>query len=264
MTKTIYIFTLSFFSFCSIGQTTVYSEDFQNGLPTDFTVIDNDGLTPAPAVSNYTAAWIELVDPTNTSDTMVGSTSFFSPVGQADRWLITPKIGLSDYGNILYWDAKSQDPSYPDSYMVLASKTDNALTSFTDTLLYVNDELFEWNYREVNLSQAGLNNDSVHIAFVNRTNDGFQLYIDSISVVTNDPVGLQSPEVSWVSVSPNPATDFVHIKGRFDCAELYTSSGVCIEKITNSTLDLTSRSKGVYMLRIFNEGHSQFERIVVQ
>ena len=110
MTKTIYIFTLSFFSFCSIGQTTVYSEDFQNGLPTDFTVIDNDGLTPAPAVSNYTAAWIELVDPTNTSDTIVGSTSFFSPVGQADRWLITPKIGLSDYGNILYWDAKSQIP----------------------------------------------------------------------------------------------------------------------------------------------------------
>ena len=36
--------------------------------------------------------------------------SFFSPVGQADRWLITPAFAISDQSDVLRWSAQSQDP----------------------------------------------------------------------------------------------------------------------------------------------------------
>ena len=92
----------------SIAQTEVYNEDFQSGIPVDFTIVDNDGLTPDASVAEYTDAWIHLVDPDDTAqtDSVMGSTSYFSPTGQADRWMITPAITLGSFGNTLFWERK--------------------------------------------------------------------------------------------------------------------------------------------------------------
>jgi len=165
----------------AMGQIEIYNEDFQSGLPVDYLIVDNDGLTPDPQVIDFADAWIELVDPDNAADTIMGSTSFFDPVGQADRWLITPAITLGAYGNFLYWEAKSHDPSFPDGYYVMASSTDTQISSFTDTLVIISAELEDWTSREVNLSEKLLDGQTIYIAFVNRTDDGFKLYVDDIS-----------------------------------------------------------------------------------
>ncbi|MFZ9028865.1 MAG: choice-of-anchor J domain-containing protein, partial [Crocinitomicaceae bacterium] len=200
------------------AQTTIYSEDFQNGLPMSYTIVDNDMQTPDAATADFADAWIELVDPDNPMDTIVGSTSYFSPIGRADRWLITPPIALGAFGNILKWEAKSHDASYLDGYDVYISVTDTDLTSFIDTLGAVTFENATWTSREINLSEAGYNNQTVHIAFVNRTYDGFKLYLDDIEMVIEDPVGISENNLEGISVYPNPSTGFLNISHGYAAA----------------------------------------------
>ena len=113
---------ITFSSLNTFAQTTIISEDFQSGIPVSFSIVDNDGLTPNSAVAEYTSAWISIADPEDNMNMVAGSTSFFEPVGEADRWLITPLLVLGNYGNSISWDAKSHDASFPDDYLVLVQR----------------------------------------------------------------------------------------------------------------------------------------------
>ncbi len=233
------------------AQTIIYSEDFQSGLPLDYTIVDNDGLTPAAAVSEFTSAWIELTDPDNSLDTVMGSTSYFDPAGQADRWLITPAITLGAYGNIAYWEAKSHDPSFPDDYQVLVSNTDTQLSSFTDTLFSVGGENPDWTSREGNLSELGFNNTTVYLAFVNRTEDGFKLYIDDIRVEMEDPSQLNELSIKQIRIYPNPSSDVVYLDGiqGFESASIYSVSGVLMTTVTEPMADIRNLPQGSYFVK---------------
>jgi hypothetical protein len=249
MIKTLVSLSFVVIGFTSTAQTLTYSEDFQNGLPVAYTIVDNDGLAVDQSVADFSDAWIELVDPDNSNDTIVGSTSFFDPEGQADRWLITPSIALGGYGNFLYWDAKSHDASFPDGYMVLASRTDTQLASFTDTLYSINSELADWTWREVDLSEKGLDNETVHLAFVNRTDDGFKLYLDSITVMTEDPVGITEHPYNEVLVYPNPAQNTVHFNVEVGQVQVYSLNGELVLSEQNvTTIDVSEINSGVYIV----------------
>src|SRR5574343_276008 len=73
-------------TFAANSQTDIFTTDFQTGIPVNYSVVDNDGLIPDAQVANFSDAWISLQDPENSADTIVGSTSFFSPIGTASRW----------------------------------------------------------------------------------------------------------------------------------------------------------------------------------
>lgn len=251
-----------------IAQTEVYNEDFQSGLPVAYTIVDNDGLTPDASVSDFAPAWHALVDPDDASqmDTVVGSTSFFSPAGRADRWLITPAITLGAYGNILYWEARSHDPSYLDGYDVYISTTDTQLSSFTDTLTMVILENATWTSRSVNMSEAGYNNQTVHLAFVNRTNDGFKLYLDDIRVVIEDPVGIEEASMVSLSVYPNPSSDLIKVQADQLVTELKLISfdGKMVMTTDQSELNVSGFNPGVYQLMITTEAGTFVRRVVIQ
>lgn len=246
---------LLLYSFLSLSpivgaQTEIYNEDFQSGLPVSYSIVDNDGLTPDPAVSEFADAWISLVDPENTSDTIMGSTSFFSPVGQADRWLITDAITLGGYGNIVYWETKSHDPSFPDSYFVMVSSTDTQLSSFTDTLDIVYQENEFWTEHSANLSDLGLDNETVHLAFVNRTYNGFKLYLDDIRVEMEDPSSVKELAEVRTSVYPNPSNNYIKVVGnqKFKTHKIYSVQGQFLLESTDAVLDVSALSPGRYVL----------------
>lgn len=233
------------------AQTLVYEEDFESGLPASYTLVDNDGLTPDAATSEFADAWISLPDPLDSMDTIVGSTSFFDPIGTADRWLITPAITLGAYGNFLYWEGRSHDASFPDGYFVLASRTDTQISSFTDTVTVVNAELSTWTLNSASLSDAGLDGETVHLAFVNRTFDGFKLYLDSISVYVEDPVGLQEEESLKVQFGPNPTSDKVHFNMQPDVVTVFTMSGRKVASFENTaSISLSDVPAGMYWMEI--------------
>lgn len=257
---------LAFFVLCFVltgtAQTVVYTEDFQSGIPVNYTLIDNDGLTVDPMVSEFSDAWISLEDPDNAGDFVVGSTSFFAPVGVADRWLITPQISLGAYGNILYWNARSHDASFPDSYQVLISTTGTDIASF-DTLKTIYSELATWNARTLNLSDSGYNNVSVYLAFRNMTNDGFKLYLDDISIEIEDPAGVQELTESNVKIFPNPVAEILTVEiNDFQMATLYNGQGTVVRSLTQSKINVSDLAPGVYFIEVQAAGAQISRRFI--
>ncbi|MCH2230376.1 MAG: T9SS type A sorting domain-containing protein [Crocinitomicaceae bacterium] len=249
---------LSLALFCGYNTTAqieIYSEDFQSMMPVDYTIVDNDGLTPNAAVSEYTEAWIAIPDffDAGNSNVVAASTSFFEPIGQADRWMITPGITLGAYGNIASWKGQSHDPSFPDGYYVLVSGTDTQLSSFTDTLAFIQSEIADsLHYNEANLSELGFDNQTVHLAFVNRTNDGFKLYIDDIKVVAEDPVGLDDNSIVNIKVFPNPSTSTINITGvtSIEKIQILDLTGKVLIEDNSSSLNIESLEPGKYFIVI--------------
>jgi hypothetical protein len=235
------------------AQVTLFNVDFQNGIPSNFSMIDNDGLTPDPAVTEFTSAWISTIDPSNVTDSIAASTSFFSPVGTASRWLITPKVKLGSFGNFIEWNARSQDASFPDDYLVLVSRTTPTIAAFEDTIAKLSAEFVDWTTRTVDLSLKGFNDDSVYVAFVNKTNNGYKLYIDDIRIWKEDPASLiEVSNVNTVDVFPNPSTDFVKIStiDAFKSATIYTLNGEEILTSTNQKIAIHAIENGVYFISI--------------
>lgn len=261
--KHLLLFILVSYSKVISAQTVIFSTDFQQGMPVNYTIVDNDGNSPDPTVAEFTSAWITLVDPENTLDTVAASTSFFTAVDSASRWMITPPLSLGTYGNFIQWNAKSHDPSYPDNYLVLVSTTDNQISSFTDTIGFIEEENFEWTNREVNLFTQGYFNQTIYIAFVNVTLDGFKLYIDDIEVRKDDPVGLQEPNAVSYVVYPNPATDIIHVGSteKIEQLEVLDLSGIRILSSPDEYVYVEALPTGIYLVRFTVNGISTTQRI---
>ncbi|MCB0663537.1 MAG: choice-of-anchor J domain-containing protein, partial [Saprospiraceae bacterium] len=144
-------------SFAASAQTAIYfSEDFSGGMPSDWTILDRDGLTPHPNVAAYTGTW--TVDLGSTPENRAAiSSSWYNPAGVSDDWMITPGISIPTPADpnakvFLTWYGEAVDPSYPDGYDVRLSTTDTDPASFTETLINVPRENTDGIYRSLDLS----------------------------------------------------------------------------------------------------------------
>jgi hypothetical protein len=251
--KTITASFLLLTSTICFGQVDLLNTDFQTGIPGSYSIVDNDGLIPDSQVAEFTSAWIIVQDPDNISDTVAASTSFFTPVGTANRWMITPALVLGSFGNFIQWEAKSQDASYPDDYIVMVSTTDNQLSSFTDTIGSIIEENFEWTNRQVDLSSKGYNNQTIYIAFVNVTENGFKLYIDDIHAWKEDPASVKEiTQFIDVTIYPNPTSGLISIDTEENIINIavLSSSGRTLSNSKVKNLDLSEYSAGVYFITI--------------
>lgn len=246
------------------AQTPILSTDFQTGIPSNYTLLNLDAQAPHPQVLEFASGWITTPDPENTVDTVAAVSSYFENADTADRWLITPALTLGSFGNFINWEAKSHDPSYPDDYLVLVSTTTNDTAAFTDTIGSVQEENFEWTFREVNLSTAGYNDSTIYIAFVLRTFDGFKLYLDDIEVRKDDPVGFAEHPTFTFEVYPNPSNDVINIQVSqdFQRLELTSPSGILIRTSEESSMNINDLKPGPYFLTIYSNGQSLTKRIV--
>tara|TARA_B100001059_G_C17746253_1_gene534486 strand:- start:67 stop:864 length:798 start_codon:yes stop_codon:yes gene_type:complete len=254
MTKIFHLFSF-LIGFSVFGQTIIYSTDFQGGIPNEFTIIDNDLNTLAPQVSEFNAAWICIEDPENTSDSIAASTSYFSAPDTADRWMITPSLSLGSFGNKFYWNAKSQDPSFPDDYFVLVSTTDNLAESFLDTVGYIEAENFEWTERNIDLSDLGYDDQSIYVAFVLRTYDGFKLYIDDIQVVTDDFTSVSEHMQFSFNVFPVPVETTIHISSETAFSNITISDLQCkvLYSGIENVIDVGNYPQGSYFIKVESE-----------
>ena len=239
-----------------MGQIEIYNEDFEAGIPVTYTIVDNDGRTPNADVAEYTEAWISKTDPLDANNTVASSTSYFEPTGEAERWLITPAITLGPFGNVLFWDALSHDPSFPDGYRILVSTTDTQLASFTDTLFFVFAELAdEWHTRSTSLSQLGIDGETVHIAFINETDDGFKLYIDNIRVEKENTLSIEEASQSDITIYPNPAKNYFTVSGVEGeiSINVLGIDGKVILSSEDLKIDISNLSSGKYFVEVISK-----------
>ncbi|HLV41277.1 MAG TPA: choice-of-anchor J domain-containing protein [Brumimicrobium sp.] len=251
------------------GQVTILEENFDSiSLPTDWTVIDNDGFTVENSVQEYTSAWISKEDPLNAGNRTASSTSFFSPVNRADRWLVSPKLTLGATANYISWKGLSHDSSFPDSYKVMVSKTGNSLADFKDTLVVVSNETPYWRSHTELLDVYA--NEEIYIAFVNTTSNGFKLYLDSVYVREQDPLSVSKEEIS-VGIYPNPIEGVFYIStgnALIQNVRMYNSFGQeVLNKIVDSqkqnvAIDGTDLKSGVYIVAVHTSEGVVRKRIV--
>jgi hypothetical protein len=257
MYKCSVLFFLLLFFKIGNAQITVFSTDFQSGIPSNYSIVDNDGNTPYSSMTEFIGqnAWISTQDPDSTENLVAAATSYFESPDSADRWLITPQITLSSFGNYLSWKSKSHDPSFPDDYLVLLSATDNSPASFTDTVGNVEQENFEWTEREVNLSNLGLNDSSVYIAFVLRTIDGFKLYLDDFQVRGEDATGLTEPSIEDFKVYPNPFSDVIQIESDKSIESILIKdlNGKTLLETKENKINLDILTNGYYFIVLSSE-----------
>lgn len=260
-------------SLMSFGQVNILNENFSNGFPAGWKSIVQDKNTVDNSVSEFKNGWVVTSPSNNLSDTVVGSTSFFTTTAQADRWLITKEVSLGAFGNFLTWKGRSHDPSFPDSYLVMIS-TKNDVASFKDTLTVVLDELAgNWVTHELDLSQKGYNSKKVYIAFVHRSFDAFKLYLDDIIVRKEDPVGISEQNNSNLAVSiyPNPSNDIVNFKHNLQkngsLTILDLNGKIQLETTieeNNFSLNLDFLNKGIYIAVIHSDNQQIIKKIILE
>jgi hypothetical protein len=159
------------------------------GLPAGWLQNNVDAKTVSTAVASYsfgTNAWVTRnmstsSDPATAAHGRIAvSTSYYTPAGVSNDWLITPSFTVPTNG-VLSWAANAPDASYPDGYLVKISTTGTLTTDFSTTLLTVPAESSTWNTRSVNLNAyAG---QAVRIAFVNNSNDMYLLWLDDVNLI---------------------------------------------------------------------------------
>ncbi len=175
------ILTLLFFVTMFLGARAqvLFYQDFESGDIAPMTAVDVDGYTPDPNVASYTGPTFQIIQQSSSNKAVI-STSWFSPPNQADDWIISPPITITDANTFLSWRAYSPDANYRDGYQVKISTTDNAIASFTTQVLNVAAELTTWTQRSVKL--GAYVGQTIYFAFRNNSNDKYLLFMDDFKV----------------------------------------------------------------------------------
>lgn len=166
-----------------------YSENFDNGMPTTYNIIDVDGNVVNSAVAGIVKnAWSAGIAAGST-DSSAMSTSWYTPAGTSDDWMITDTIIIPDTATAVFlsWDAEAIDPAYPDGYEVYISNTTQTIAGAqANSMLFSTlGENAEITTRKADIS--AFVGDTVFVAFRNNTTDMFLLSIDNIKVYRPNP-----------------------------------------------------------------------------
>jgi len=262
MRKLICIFL--FISGLSVNaQTVLFEEQFVSFIPSTWTVVDGDGLIPHSSVSQFTSAWIHVY--ISAEDSCAASTSYYDPSGQSADYLITPKLSLPTFSKLV-WTARSYDASFPDSYLVLISSTDSLIGSFTDTLMFVDEENNNWQKRSVQLDLEAYANQDVYIAFKNITTDGYILMIGEVKLLGSDFAFVNEEETTSYSVYPNPCQDQITISNfqSGDLVSVYSIDGQLVLTSSESRIDVSSLNAGSYLLSVTSENSVETIKFIKQ
>lgn len=200
-----------------IGFGQVFSSGFEPsyGPITNWTLYNVDALTPATQVSFVNAAWVATAEELGNNVAM--STSYYTPAGTSNDWIVSPAIILPAGTNTLYWHARSYDATYKESYRVYVSTTGNAVANFTTPLLTVNNEDTAWQNKSIDLS--AYSGQTIYLAFQNFSNDKFLGAIDNVHIIngtspqpgrvmTTSNVGLTSARLNWTAATGVTGYDY--------------------------------------------------------
>lgn len=155
--------------------------DFENGVPSDFTVLDRDenpNRSGLKKVSFPSGSWSSSLLGSSFNRAAVSS-SYSTYNYPVEDWLITPRIHVSSSAACVRWDAKSVHYDFRDGYRVMVSEGGMALTDFVE-LFSIEEEAYFWKTRV--LSLADYAGKDIYIAFVHNSTQRFLLAIDNLTV----------------------------------------------------------------------------------
>ena len=194
----------------SSGETTTFSEDFENGIPATWTTIDGDDdgnnwLALSEVSTVYTSYSGTMSDWAHSGNNAATSPSFANSVGcfDSDQWLITPQVNLG--GTLKFYAASTY--SDLDAFEVLLSTSGTAISDFTTTLQTMHDAPYALNdgtddWEEVTIDLSSYSGQG-YIAIHHVSNCMYFLVIDDFAIYANEPAGEWLPNATGASTSDN-------------------------------------------------------------
>lgn len=201
--KKIYLSVLMLASVVSMAHADVLlNYDFDGGEAPDVSLYDRDGLTPSFFMRSLGfqagKAWIPLLDSTTSTDYFYGSTSQYTPAGQADDWMVMPAVTIQQTGYVLSWESQSFYLDKRDGLKVFISTEGPDPEMFPIEPVWQIDEEeagetenFEGEFVKHVLSLDDYVGKTIYIAFVNQSYDKGIIAIDNIWVGREMTVTLQ-------------------------------------------------------------------------
>lgn len=244
-------------------------EDFSYGImPRDYHCYDIDMLQPFSTTGFKPGdAWLIRHDETD-EDYYACSTSYYSPAGKSDDWMVLPVINASANDVRLSWRGRSTNDRYRDSYQVLMSTQGAEPEDFANNaVLTVNGESGEWTDHVLSLSPKC---EKVWIAFRNITDNGEMLCIDDLKAEVIDPSGVKDvwqDECHEEKVIAAYRDGGVNITGLAEGSviKVYTTAGVCIydrEGIFSETF-IPLPAGGLYLIEVMSEDNHKTYKIMI-
>lgn len=241
--------------------TTIFTENFNNGLGAKFMFYEGDHLQPSSAMQEWgfeadTTPWWVVRDSYYTDDYAACSHSMYSPRGRSNDWMVVRRLYIPDEKCRLQFDSQSYRPDYEDRLSVYVIPCDilyNAVTAecmqrFLDNRILVYDELqepgessetMEGEWRHNDLSLADYAGKYVYIAFVNENEGGSAIFVDNVKVV-------HDMSVSMTMLSPAVVTA---LDEQVVSVKLYLNSeGLRAEKARISLVDEDGYTVGVWSM----------------
>lgn len=249
--KKLLLFIMLYMPTLFFGQ--IFQSGFEtvNGPITQWTLYNQDALTPNAAVSFVNGAWVASLEEADNNVAM--STSWYAPPGVSNDWMVSPAITLPAGASTLYWHARAYDATYSDSYRVYVSTTGNMPANFTTPALTVGNgtstgEATTWQNKSLDLTSfAG---QTIYIAFQNFSNDMFLLGLDNVYItsgtcpapgrlMTNTNIGLTGGTFNWTAASG--VTDYDYSWGAFGHTPALTNTVSATTSVSMSSLTANTR-----------------------
>ena len=186
------------------GGQEIIREDFENGIPVNWNIQDVDGNTP-DGTTGLQPGWQIREDYRDSTNSLMVSSSFYSPFAASDDWLITERMPLGD-NPCVSWKAYSQDGSFREDYEVRVSNTGNSISDFATVVDTVSAESNQPVDRAIYLPNFA--NDTVYIAFRQVSNDKFVLALDDILVSNAEVLDIGVSAINFGSPQPGDTSRF--------------------------------------------------------
>ena len=178
-----------------------FFEDFENGIPNDWTNIDADG--DGYKWNTFTTTSLDSQgNPTVFDTSCATSASYDGTVLHPDNWLITPQVELK--GNLSVW-LRGQDPSWAgEHFAIYLSTSGNTVTDFTNGTVLIPETTAQDVYTEYTADLSAYNGQMGYIAIRHfNCSDMFRLNVDNFYIKYGEDI----PAGEWVTI-PNVTSPY--------------------------------------------------------
>lgn len=179
--------------------------------------------------------------------------SFASITPPNNDFLISPKLLMGDDAKINMWVKSYTDQYGLEEYKIVVSTTDLNPASFVTVAGPIQAPADAWTNVEYDLSEYS--GQEVYVGIQCVSNDRFIFMVDDIAITFS--TGINNPDIAkHFSIYPNPATNFLNIKGDIDIINLNlvnTSGKIVLESMVNDneySVNISEVPAGLYMLRL--------------
>ena len=183
-------------------------------------------------------------------------------------WLISPPVALGAGGNQLSLWVKALTPTFVENYKIgvyVGSGTPTSAANFTiiSGTTPLAAPYSAW--QQVTRNLDSYNGQTIRIGIQYMSSDKYMFMVDDVKITTGT---LSTNEVSSkikTSIYPNPTKSVVEVKTdkKIKSVSIYDISGKSLLKTSSTKADLSSFSKGTYLMQVeFADGTSSTEKVI--